>query len=1047
MKQTISKLFRCADRILVIGILLQIFLISPGWASGYATSHPYGSIEPNLQNQEVTGTITDAETNRGLPGVNIVVKGTTQGAVTDVNGVYSITIHSTDAILVFSMIGYQTQEIPVGNQTSIDLVMETDMEALDEVIVIGYGTQTKRELTGAVSRLSEEDFNESVSVSVDQMIEGKSPGVQVVQNSGEPGGGMSIDIRGVGSVSAGSAPLYVVDGLPIDNSVPISGTGNQVASNPSPRNPIAFLNPDDIASIEIMKDASATAIYGARGANGVIMITTKSGQDGQLMVDYNGHVGINVLHNRLNLLSPEEYMAGINALIDAGVGSEAERVTGIMDGGTDWQDVVFRDKAMLQKHNFSFSWGNGKTNYLVSLNNTREEGLLENTSFNRYSARFNVNHRTEKFNFGISSTSSYIQDIYVPQGFDVNLRGGAVNAAKLYDPTLSIIDENGDYVLTEFMDIDNPQAIISGNHMTGNRYRFLGTAYAEYFVVPSLSIKFRTGWDANNEDKLVYKDRTTIIGKSLGGVATSYNAMRSNYLMEGTMHYNKQIDEHKINVLAGVTSQRFIRTYNSQQATDFPTDATLAYNFGLANRETLVNSSSKSSNTLLSYLARVNYNYGNKYLLTASFRADGSSRFGAGSRWGYFPSFSAGWLMDQEEFFPMKEVFDMFKMRVSWGQTGNQEIGNYSSLITFGTGNMYVLDDALTTTLDPSRIANPDLKWETTTQIDVGIDFAILDRRVSGTIEWYQKNTTDMLLNLPVPTSSGFTSKRVNIGEMRNQGLEFGLSTYNVSTRNFTWSSDLNFYTLKNEVIDLGGIDAIYTGSLGAVAGNPAIITTGEPIYSFYGWEVEGVWQLGESDAASGYGVSPGDLKFIDQNNDGVINGDDRTVLGNSFPGFSWGFGNTFKYKAFGLHIFFKGVHGLSMLNANLLEQYYPRSGVRINRFADPFLNRWTPTNPTNEQPSYINTNQHSQAVNTINVEDASYVKLQTVRLSYTLPASTIKGIRSLEVYVSGLNLYTFSDYQGFDPALNPYGSANFRVDWNGYPSARTFLFGLNIGF
>lgn len=1047
MKNMLNKLLGCADKVLFVGILLQVFLISPGWASGNATTHHYGSPEYSLQDQEITGTVTDAETNRGLPGVNIVVKGTTQGAVTNIDGTYAITVNSPDAILVFSMIGYRSQEVPVVNLTTIDVVMETDMEALDEVIVVGYGTQTKRELTGAVSRLSKEDFNESVSVSVDQMIEGKSPGVQVVQNSGEPGAGISIDIRGVGSISAGSAPLYVVDGLPIDNSVPISGTGNQVASNPSPRNPIAFLNPDDIESIEIMKDASATAIYGARGANGVIMVTTKSGQDGKLMVNYNGHVGINTLHNRLNLLSPAEYMEGINALIDGGLGSEAERVTGIMDGGTDWQDVVFREKALLQKHNLAFSWGNGKTNYMVSLNNTKEDGLLENTSFDRYSARLNVNHRTERFNFGISTTSSYIKDIFVPQGFDVNLRGGAINAAKLYDPTLAIYDDNNDYVLTEFMDIDNPQAIISGNHMQGNRYRFLGTAFAEYFVLPSLSVKFRTGWDANNEDKLVYKDRTTIIGNSLGGVATSYNAMRSNYLMEGTVHYNKIINEHKITALAGVTSQRFIRTYNEQQGNDFPTDATLGYNFGLANRETLVCKSSKSSNTLLSYLARVNYNYGNKYLLTASFRADGSSRFGEGSRWGYFPSFSVGWLLDQEEFFPMQDVFDMFKLRFSWGQTGNQEIGNYSSLITFSSGNMYVLDDALTATLNPSRIANPDLRWETTAQTDVGIDFAILDRRVSGTIEWYKKNTTDMLLNLPVPSSSGFSSKRVNIGEMMNTGIEFGLTTYNVSSRNFTWSSDINFYTLKNEVLDLGGIEAIYTGSLGPVAGNPAIIIPGQPIYSFYGWEVEGVWQLDESDAASGYGLAPGDLKFKDQNEDGTINGDDRVVLGDSFPDFSWGFGNTFKYKGFGLHIFFKGVHGLSMLNANLLEQYYPRSGVRINRFADPFLNRWTPDNPTNEQPSYINTNQHSQAVNSMNVEDASYVKLQTVRLSYTLPASTVKGIRSLEVYVSGMNLYTFSDYQGFDPALNPYGSANFRVDWNGYPSGRTFLLGLNIGF
>jgi len=1007
------------------------------------------SVQPVIQQQPVTGKVTDEDGNP-LPGVNIIIKGTMTGTITNADGNYRIEVDDPDATLEFSFIGYTTQEVEIAGREVINITLTQEVIGLDEVVAIGYGTQTKRNLTGSISKLSNESFNQSINTSVDQMIGGKVAGVQVVQNSGEPGAGISIDIRGVGSINAGSSPLYVVDGLPIENSVLISGTGNQVASTRSPRNPISFLNPEDIESIEILKDASATAIYGARGANGVIMITTKKGAAGNLSIDYNGHIGVNQVSNRFDLLNPQEYMEGINAIIDDGYGSDAERVTEIQDGGTDWQDVIYRDYALVQKHNLSFSWGNAQTNYRISINNTNEEGMVKNTSFNRYAARFNLSHTTDKFNFGISTTSSYIKDIFVPNGFDVNLRGGAINAAKLYDPTLAIRDENGDYITTEFMDIDNPHAILYGNHMDGNRYRYMGTVFAEYFVIPSLSIKVRTGGDTANEDKTVYKDRKTIIGNSLGGVATAYSAMQSNYLIEGMLNYNQKFGEHKITGLAGITTQRFSRNNSSQQANNFTTDATLADNFGLADRETLVNTSSKSANSLLSYLGRVHYNYGNRYLLTASYRIDGSSRFGEGNRFGFFPSFSVGWLIDQEDFFPWQDVVNLLKLRFSWGKTGNQEIGNYQSLVTFKTGNRtsYVLNDQFVTSLNPSRIANPNLKWETTEQIDIGIDFSVLNRRIAGTVDWYKKTTTDMLLNLPVPTSSGYTSKMVNIGSIDNSGLEVALTTYNISGRFFSWNSDINFYTLKNEVKELGGIPKILTGGFSVAAGDVSVITPGEPLQSFYGYEVTGVWQQGDDFTSITNTVSPGDLKFRDVNEDGIINSDDRVILGNSFPDFSWGFGNTFKYKGLGLHIFLKGVEGVHMINGNLMEQYYPRSGVRINRFAEPFLNRWTPSNPTNDQPSYLNIDQHAQGINSITVADASYIKLQTVSLSYSLPADLFKGfLRSFEVYVSGLNLITFSDYLGHDPALNPNGSANFRIDWNGYPSARTYLFGVNIGF
>lgn len=1028
----------------LVSILLIVGFLMVSFISSAATLIERNNLDSNLLQQLIKGNIKDPN-GMPIPGVNVLIKGTNTGTTTDFDGKFSIEAQIGDQLTI-SYVGYVTQTITVEDEkNAIEIILQEDVSALNEVVVVGYGTQVRKELTGSVSSLNEKNFSMNANSNVDDMLLGKASGVQVVKNSGEPGGGMSINIRGVGSINAGSAPLYVIDGVPIDNSPAITSAGSQISESRTPRNPISFLNPADIESIDILKDASATAIYGSRGANGVIMITTKKGKSGKLAIDYSTQMGFNWVHNRLDLLNAEEYQEGINALIDAGVGTETQRVEDFEGNGTDWQDVVFRDPAMLVNHNFNFSWGNDKTTYMASVNNTKEEGLVKNSKFNRYSARFNLNHKTDKVNFGINSTTSYIKDNFIPNGITVNSVGGAINAAKLWDPTLPVRSGDGSYTTSDFYQIDNPEAIIYGNHITANRYRSLASIFLEYFFLPNLSAKINVGTDVNNEDKSVYKDRTTIVGGSLGGVATAFSATQSNYLIEGTVNYKEELGEHSFNLLAGITTQKYLTRYSEQQANNFPTDATGANNFGLADRNTLINSSSKYNYELLSYLGRLNYKFKDKYLLTATYRVDGSSRFGEGNRFGFFPSVSAGWLLDQESFLE-NSAFNTLKLRASWGQTGNQEIGNYQALSTYNVGNSYVIDNQFVTVLNPERIANPDLKWETTEQTDIGIDFGLFQNRVSGSLAWYKKKTKDMLLNLPVPASTGFNSQYVNIGSMENQGFEFAVNTYNIDNDNFTWSSNLNFSTLKNKVLDLGGIQQIYSGGLPPSPTQAGIITPGEPLMSFYGYEVTGVWQQDDDFSVISNNVQPGDFKFRDVNNDGTIDADDRVILGNSFPKFQWGFTNDFTYKNFNLNFMFTGVEGVKMVNGNLIEQYFPISGLRSNRFREPFLNRWTPDNPTNAQPSYVNQDR-SQAVNSRTVVDASYVKLQSVKLAYNFPEEFLKNkLRSLQIYVSGLNLVTFSDYEGFDPALNPYGVSNFNVDWNGYPSATTFLMGLKVG-
>lgn len=1002
----------------------------------------------SAQNISVKGQVTSADEGLGLPGVNILVKNTSLGTVTDFDGNFEIEVPSRESILAFSYIGYTSQDIQVGDQTTFNVVLALDAAALDEVVVVGYGTVKKSDLTGSVVSLKSDALTPGANVSVEQMLQGRAAGVQIYQKSGEPGSAMSIKIRGASSITAGNDPLYVIDGMPINNGAVISGTGAGFVGNQNPRNPLNTINPDDIASIEILKDASATAIYGSRGANGVVLITTKSGNDGQLKVSYDGYYGTQTVANQLDVLSPTEYRDVLNAIIADGGGNAGEEVTGIDGNGTDWQAELFRN-APIQNHNLSFSGGNNVSKYFVSLNYFDQQGIVDYSGMERYTARLNLESRVDqKYAFGINLTTSYVYDDFVSNGVGINENAGAIYAAINFDPTISIFEDNGTrFNRSPFITIDNPLALAQGEQATAESFRTLGTVYGEYFLLPSLSVKAKFGGDVNSSRRDVWIDPISLDGEQNNGLASIITGRRDYYLTEGTLNYSNNFGErHQLNAVIGATYEYFgSQSFNGNgRGFTLPDLTTNAIGSGDPSQNQI--GSGRQSSTLISYLSRVNYSLDDKYLFTFSFRADGSSRFGPNNRFGYFPSGAFAWKIHNEPFMEGNSLLSTLKFRASYGAIGNQSIPNYRFLSTFGTGRDAVFDNTRYTTIQPSRSPNPDLKWEATNQLDVGIDFGLWEGRITGTVEYYHRKTSDLLLDVPQPLSTGFGSRTENLGSMQNSGLELFLEGRVVDAQAFNWTTSLNFTTIKNEVLDIGEADQILLGGLGFVS-NATIIRPGDPLNSYYGYEVLGVWQENDDFNTTNDNVAPGDLKYADQNGDGTINDADRVIIGKVFPDFTWGWTNNFSYKNLNLSIFIDGVQGISLLNNNLVDTYFPIN-FRRNKVAEPYLNRWTPSNPTNEYPSFVNpTAQGQRVVNTKTVEDASYIRLQSVRLSYNIPVGGLSFIRALNVYVTGQNLLTITDYSGVDPAASATGNDILRIDYNTYPFARTYMFGVNVQF
>ncbi|RQP18241.1 MAG: TonB-dependent receptor [Parapedobacter sp.] len=1012
--------FGIAQRCSVVktGIVLLIATVA---LAGAVAGRPVG------QQREIGGTVTD-ESGTSLPGVTVSVKGTTSATTTGESGNYRIYVPDQGvAVLVFSLMGFVNQEVEIKAQSIINVSLQAAVSNLDEVVVIGYGTVKRSDLTGSVSTIKSEDFNPGQSGGVQGLIQGKLPGVRVVESSGEPGGGYSISIRGSGSISAGTGPLWVVDGSPMAGG-------------------LRTFNPEDIESIEVLKDASATAIYGSRAAGGVIMVTTKKGGSVPLQVNYSGYLSFNQPINNITLLTPEQYQTVSNAIIDDGGGNPEDRIEST-GAGTDWMAEIFNPGAVEHNHSLAFSGRLSDLNYYVSLNATDEAGVIRHSNFQRYGGRINLNYAGDnKFRFGTNLRFAHIEDQTINKA-GVNENAGAVYSALFFDPTLPVRDETGAFTASDLLTINNPLAILEGEDRGRRINQFAGNIYSEYAFLPSLSVRLNVGFDIGDNRNDNYISRQTIVGAARGGVANIDQSQNFDSVVDATIRYAESFNEHELNLLAGVEVQKFRSSGLSMHAEGFPADGTGTDNMALGNPETFTLGSSRTSNSLASAFGRVNYTFKDRYLLTATMRADGSTRFGTNNKFGYFPSFAFAWHLGKEPFVEQLAFVNELKPRISWGRTGNQSIGDFLSITTFARGATAIWNDAQQIGLTPARLPNEDIRWETSQQLDVGLDFAFFNSRLVGHFDYFQQKTFDMLMAVPLPVETGFQTQIQNIGSIANHGVEFDITTRNIVRQDFSWTTNLNMATVHNKVTDIGNTVQVISGSSG-FTNNFLVTRVGQPLRSYFGYKVEGVWQTNDDFSQTTQNVKPGDLKYVDQDANGEINADDRVILGNAFPDLTLSFGNRLSYKNFGLVIFIEGVQGVSMLNNNLVDTYFPLQNRR-NKYAEPYLNRWTPENPSNKYPSFVSPGSQGQnVVNSLTVEDASYIRLKSVQLSYDFPSRLLgNALRGAQLYVTATNLKTWSDYSGFDPALNSGGDPNAMIDYNAYPLAQKFQIGAKVDF
>ena len=949
----------------------------------------------------VSGTVSSADDGSMLVGVNIVVKNTDTGTTTNENGAFVLEGVSANDVLVFSYIGYETAEVAVSGRAVIEVTLVSTVIAGEDVVVIGYGTQSRRDVTGAISSLKEGSFTKGTNTDLQSLLQARAPGVVITANNGDIGSEPRIRIRGGTSINASNNPIIVIDGVPVNNSSALPGgftTGAGAGADGTMDNPLGMLNPDDIASIDILKDAASSAIYGARGGNGVILITTKEGRPGELSLTYSASTSSSSITKKLDLMDA----AGFKSYASS-IGVDIE------DGGanTDWQDEILRS-AVSTNHNISFSAGTQQTQYRASISYLDQQGILLNSERQRISTRLNVRHTMldNKLKLSLKVSPSFSNRNNTPYNQGAGYFGGVFTNVLKFNPTYPVKNADGSYYEYATTTIRNPVALLNEISDVGENLRVLTSATAEYELISGLNAKVTLGLDRESYNRNIYEPNSLPYAASIGGQAAVQNTQRKNDHFNTTLNYSNS----SLNVLAGYEFQEFTNSGFGATTKGFVTDAWLYNNMGGATDFTTAPYSFKNQNRLVSFFGRVAYNMGGNLNVMATLRREGSSRFGDDNKWGVFPSASVGF-----------RVTDDIKLRASYGVAGNQEIGNYRSLVTLGSGANAVIGGQLLAGVAANQLANPDLKWETTSDINFGVDFALMDNKITGSVDMYSKTTEDMLVEVNVPQPAVVTTKLDNVGSVENSGLEFFINSVNMSTKDMSWNTSFNFSTNKNNVVSLGkDVEYIVTGQVGGAGLSgvqAAIIKPGEPFGTFFGYEL------------SGYDADGQEILSTD----GGPLGDGRRILGSPHPDYTFGMTNQINFGNIDFSFYIWSVQGNEILNNTRLEYQRP---------SNPFNN----INLFSETADDVNAGLGAEAAVALTdkfIEDGSFIRLQNVTIGYTLKTGQFKNLR---FYLSADNLLTLTDYSGFDPEVSTISGLAEGIDYTNYPKAKTISFGINVG-
>jgi len=997
-----------------------------------------GSINAIFSQESVSGTVTDANTDQPVAGVAVLIKGTTVGAYTDEEGRYSLDLTESATVIQFSFVGYKTLEEQIQGRSTINVEMEEDILELDEVVVTGFSTVRKKDVTGSISSVDADAIEAQPVVTIQNALQGRAAGVQVTNNSGTPGGGIDVRVRGSTSITASNQPLYVVDGVPV-----IAGNFSQNGVGNAETNALADINPNDIESIEVLKDASTAAIYGSRGANGVVLITTKKGSAGRTTISLDASYGIQEAWNTVSLLDTAGYFALLDeqSLNGFGVPAAGIGLGRVSSNGGDnfWQDEVFRTGSITD-NTLSISGGSDKTKFFSSLSYFQNEGIVQKSEFDRYSGRLNIDHRaSDKFKMGMNMNFVHSNAQRVQN--DNNIFG-AVSSAILMPPDVRIRREDGSFD-TKF-GLENPVAAVTDYQNNAITNRLISNIFGEYEFFSGFSFRVNVGVDMLSFREEVYEPSTLQSGAGSNGVGFVGQATQLRWLTDYTLNYLKDFGSSNLSVIVGAGFQKDTRERSDIERVGFPSPEFTTLD---AASETTSASADFTENTLNSYFGNINYAYDDRYIITGTFRADGYSAFSEDNRFGFFPGVSGAWRISGESFLQNSNFVNDLKVRVGWGVTGNNNIGDFDALALAEAGANY-LDLPGTS---PTQLGNPELQWETTTQLNIGLDFTIVNSRISGSVDYFIKNTDDLLLDRPLPTTSGFTIVTENIGEVENRGIEFAINTVNI-TGPFTWTTSFNIAAIDNEVIALFNEQPIDVGFASRVE-------EGASIGSFFGWVTDGLFQdQGEIDALNELsptgvyqtgGTAPGDIRFRDLNGDGVINDNDRQIIGSAQPDFIGGLTNIFSFKGLELNTFFQFSVGNDIYNNNAVFAEGMNSVFNATQRVE---NRWRQAGDQTDMPRAVwNDPNNNRRDSDRFVEDGSYLRLRTASLSYNFPlsitgATPFSGIR---IYVQGQNLWTVTDYSWFDPEVNTFDGSNTSLgtDFLTFPQPRTYLAGINLTF